>query len=52
MFTKPTTMSNEKTNGSSGATLISAGTTLKGDISSNQRSPDRWNNYWQRKQHR
>ena len=28
-------MSNEKTNGSSGATLISAGTTLKGDISSN-----------------
>ena len=35
MFTKPTTMSNEKTNGSSGATLISAGTTVKGDISSN-----------------
>ena len=32
---KPTTiMSNEKTNGN-GATLISAGTTLKGDISSN-----------------
>ena len=28
-------MSNEKTNGSSGATLISAGTTVKGDISSN-----------------
>src|SRR5678815_2050531 len=36
MFKKPTMiMSNEKTNGSSGATLISAGTTLKGDISSN-----------------
>jgi cytoskeletal protein CcmA (bactofilin family) len=33
---KPTiTMSNEKTNGGNGATLISAGTTLKGDISSN-----------------
>jgi cytoskeletal protein CcmA (bactofilin family) len=32
---KPTTMSNEKTNGGSGATLISAGTTVKGDISSN-----------------
>ena len=30
-----TTMSNEKTNGGSGATLISAGTTVKGDISSN-----------------
>lgn len=30
----PTIMSNEKTNGN-GATLISAGTTLKGDISSN-----------------
>src|SRR5437762_4110458 len=29
------TMSNEKTNGSNGATLISAGTTLRGDISSN-----------------
>ena len=28
-------MSNEKTNGGSGATLISAGTTVKGDISSN-----------------
>ena len=28
-------MSNEKTNGSSGATLVSAGTTVKGDISSN-----------------
>lgn len=28
-------MMNEKTNGSSGATLISAGTSLKGDISSN-----------------
>jgi len=28
-------MSNEKTNGSNGATLISAGTTLKGDLSSN-----------------
>ena len=28
-------MNNEKTNGSNGATLISAGTTLKGDISSN-----------------
>lgn len=28
-------MSNEKTNGGSGATLVSAGTTLKGDISSN-----------------
>ena len=36
MFKKPTMiMSNEKTNGSSGATLISAGTTVKGDISSN-----------------
>ena len=36
MFNKSTMiMSNEKTNGSSGATLISAGTTLKGDISSN-----------------
>ncbi len=33
---KPTTiMSNEKTNGGNGTTLISAGTTLKGDISSN-----------------
>ncbi len=32
---KPTTMmSNEKTNGGNGTTLISAGTTLKGDISS------------------
>ena len=28
-------MSNEKTNGGNGTTLISAGTTLKGDISSN-----------------
>jgi len=28
-------MNNEKTNGSSGATLISAGTTVKGDVSSN-----------------
>lgn len=28
-------MNNEKTNGGNGATLISAGTTLKGDISSN-----------------
>src|SRR5678810_756265 len=28
-------MSNEKTNGSSGATLISAGTTVKGDLNSN-----------------
>jgi cytoskeletal protein CcmA (bactofilin family) len=36
MFKKPIMiMSNEKTNGSSGATLISAGTTVKGDISSN-----------------
>src|SRR6476620_955653 len=36
MFNKSTMiMNNEKTNGSSGATLISAGTTLKGDISSN-----------------
>jgi cytoskeletal protein CcmA (bactofilin family) len=33
---KPTTMmTTEKTNGGNGATLISAGTTLKGDISSN-----------------
>src|SRR5215470_9655055 len=33
---KPTIMSNEKTNGSNGGTtLIGAGTTLKGDISSN-----------------
>ena len=32
---KPMIMINEKTNGGSGATLISAGTTLKGDISSN-----------------
>lgn len=33
---KPTTiMTSEKTNGSNGATLVSAGTTLKGDISSN-----------------
>ena len=32
---KSTTMMNEKTNGSNGATLVSAGTTLKGDISSN-----------------
>jgi cytoskeletal protein CcmA (bactofilin family) len=33
---KPTAiMSNEKTNGASGATLVSAGTTLKGDINSN-----------------
>jgi cytoskeletal protein CcmA (bactofilin family) len=30
-----TTMQPEKTNGGSGATLVSAGTTLKGDISSN-----------------
>ncbi|MFI5185163.1 MAG: polymer-forming cytoskeletal protein [Chitinophagales bacterium] len=30
-----TTMINEKTNGGNGTTLISAGTTLKGDISSN-----------------
>src|SRR4051812_35649445 len=35
MFKTTMTMNNEKTNGSSGATLISAGTTLKGDISSN-----------------
>jgi len=28
-------MNNEKTNGSSGATLISAGTTVKGDVSRN-----------------
>src|SRR5678816_3892434 len=36
MFKKPTMiMSNEKTNGSSGATLISAGTTVKGDLNSN-----------------
>jgi len=36
MFKKPTMiMNNEKTNGSNGATLISAGTTLKGDLSSN-----------------
>src|SRR5215831_11431336 len=28
-------MSSEKTNGNSGATLVSAGTTVKGDISSN-----------------
>ena len=33
---KPTTiMTSEKTNGGNGATLVSAGTTLKGDISSN-----------------
>jgi len=33
---KPTTiMTTEKTNGGNGATLVSAGTTLKGDISSN-----------------
>ena len=33
---KPTTiMSNEKSNGAHGTTLIGAGTTLKGDISSN-----------------
>src|SRR6266496_6297337 len=33
---KPTTMmTTEKTNGGNGTTLISAGTTLKGDISSN-----------------
>ena len=33
---KPTTiMTTEKTNGGNGATLISAGTSLKGDISSN-----------------
>ena len=32
---KPTIMSNEKTNGGNGTTLIGAGTTLKGDISSN-----------------
>jgi cytoskeletal protein CcmA (bactofilin family) len=31
----PMIMINEKTNGGNGATLISAGTTLKGDISSN-----------------
>lgn len=30
-----TTMSNEKTNGGNGTTIISAGTTLKGDITSN-----------------
>jgi len=30
-----TIMSTEKTNGGNGATLVSAGTTLKGDISSN-----------------
>jgi len=36
MFKKPTmTMINEKTNGGNGTTLIGAGTTLKGDISSN-----------------
>ena len=36
MFNKSTMiMSNEKTNGSSGATLISAGTTVKGDLNSN-----------------
>ena len=35
MFKKPTTMiSNEKSNGGNGTTLVSAGTTLKGDISS------------------
>jgi cytoskeletal protein CcmA (bactofilin family) len=34
MFNKSTTMSNEKPTGN-GTTLISAGTTLKGDISSN-----------------
>jgi cytoskeletal protein CcmA (bactofilin family) len=32
---KSTTMMNEKTNGGTGTTLVSAGTTLKGDISSN-----------------
>jgi cytoskeletal protein CcmA (bactofilin family) len=32
---KSTIMSNEKTNGGNGTTLLSAGTTLKGDISSN-----------------
>ena len=32
---KPTIMSNEKTNGGNGTTLIGAGTTVKGDISSN-----------------
>jgi cytoskeletal protein CcmA (bactofilin family) len=32
---KSTTMINEKTNGGNGTTLVSAGTTLKGDISSN-----------------
>jgi cytoskeletal protein CcmA (bactofilin family) len=32
---KPTIMSNEKTNGGNGTTLIGAGTTLKGDIGSN-----------------
>src|SRR5436190_10452748 len=32
---KPTIMSNEKTNGANGTTLIGAGTTVKGDISSN-----------------
>ena len=32
---KPTIMSNEKTNGANGTTLIGAGTTVKGDINSN-----------------
>jgi cytoskeletal protein CcmA (bactofilin family) len=32
---KPDIMSSEKSNGANGATLISAGTTLKGDITSN-----------------
>jgi cytoskeletal protein CcmA (bactofilin family) len=31
----PTIMSNEKTNGANGTTLIGSGTTVKGDISSN-----------------
>jgi cytoskeletal protein CcmA (bactofilin family) len=36
MFKKPETiMTTEKTNGGNGTTLISAGTTLKGDLSSN-----------------
>src|SRR5436190_18467482 len=35
MFKTTMTMNNEKTNGSNGATLISAGTTLRGNISSN-----------------
>jgi cytoskeletal protein CcmA (bactofilin family) len=35
MFKKPTMTMNEKTNGGNGTTLISAGTSLKGDVSSN-----------------